>query len=134
MPGNAGGGSQAVTENVGPGADDLSVDALLVEPGAPRSDRLDQTGKERPHLEAVVEMQRRRRAVGFNEPHADLLAAGGDRIDQLRRNVVGMNVDRHAVPLGFMLGECGGDAWRRNQRAGGRRMSATVLRTALTMF
>jgi hypothetical protein len=30
--------------------------------------------------------------------HADVLATGGDCIDQLRRNVVGVNVDRHAVP------------------------------------
>jgi hypothetical protein len=42
-------------------------------------------------------MQRRRRGAGSHEPHADLLAAAGDRVDQLRRNVVGMNVDRHAL-------------------------------------
>ena len=98
MPGDACVGGKAVAEYVRPGADDLRLDALLVEPGAPLGDRLDQARKERAHLEAVVEMQRRRRRARLHQPHADLLAAAVDCIDQLRRNVVGVNVDRHAVP------------------------------------
>ena len=74
------------------------IDALLVEPCEPLADRLDQARKERTHLEAVVEVQRRRRSARLHQLHADVLAAGGDCIDQLRRNVVGVNVDRHAVP------------------------------------
>ncbi|TMJ35561.1 MAG: hypothetical protein E6G86_19980 [Alphaproteobacteria bacterium] len=97
MPGDTGISGKAVAEDVGPGADDLSLDALRVEPGAPLGDRLDQARKERPHLEPVIKMQRRRRAVRFNDANADLLAAGNDRVDQLRWDVMGMNVDWHAA-------------------------------------
>jgi hypothetical protein len=85
---------QAIGENVRPGADDLTVDALLGQPGPARRGRLDQPRKERPHLEAVIELQ------GFaarwaGEPDPDVGAARPDRGDELRRYVMGMNVDRH---------------------------------------
>src|SRR5438093_2959563 len=97
MPRDTSIGGKAVAEDVRPGADDLSLDALHVEPGAPLGHRLDQARKERPHLEPVIKMQRRRRAVRFNDANADLLAAGNDRVDQLRWDVMGMNVDWHAA-------------------------------------
>src|SRR5260370_29776112 len=98
---------KAVAEKLRPGADDLLIDALLIEPGAPLGDGFDQAWKERAHLEAIVEMQRRRRGAGSHQPHADLLAAAGDRVDQLRRNVVGMNVDRHALSSDFVWRSAG---------------------------
>src|SRR5438132_1008306 len=108
MPRDTGIGGKAVTEDVRPGADDLSLDALRVEPGAPLGDGLDQARKERPHLEPVIKMQRRRRAVRFNDANADLLAAGDDRVDQLRWNVMGMNIDRHA-PSGSVCRSAAGE-------------------------
>src|SRR5262249_39374054 len=66
MPGDARVGGKAIAEYIWPGADDLSVDTLRVQPSAPLGDGLDQARKKRPYLEAVIEMQRRRRAVGFN--------------------------------------------------------------------
>src|SRR5262249_26649049 len=96
MPGDTRVGDKAVAEYIGPGADDLSIDTLRVEPSAALGNWLDQARKERPYLEAVIEMQRRRRVVGLNEPHADLSTAGGDCVDQWRRNVMRMSVDRHA--------------------------------------
>src|SRR5262245_60452627 len=96
MPGDARVGGKTVAKYIGPGADDLSLDPLRIEPSAPLGDGLVQARKDRPYLKAVIEMQGRRRAVGFNYPHPDLSTAEGDCVDQLRRNVVGMNVNRHA--------------------------------------
>ena len=97
VPGDAGLERQPVAENVRPGADDLQVDALLVEPGLAVGHRLDEPREERPHLEAVVELQRRRRRVGTHKLDADVPAARLDGGDQLRRHVVGVNVNRHAI-------------------------------------
>ncbi len=96
MPSGARVRRKAVAEYVGPGADDLPVDALLVEPNVPLRDRLDQPRKERPDLEPVIEMQRRRGAGRARQTHPDVLSARVDCIEQLRRNVVGVNVNRHA--------------------------------------
>src|SRR5262249_13414800 len=86
MPGDAGVGGKAVPEWAGPGADDLLIDALLVEPGAPRRAGFDRAKKDGAPLEAVVKMHRRWRGAGWHQAHADLLAAGDDGVDQLRRN------------------------------------------------
>ena len=99
VPGGARLGGQAITEDVGPGADDLQIDALLIEPGVALRHRFDQPRKERTDLEAVVEMQRGRRALRPHQPHADVRAARVDGGDQLRRHVVGVNVDRHEASL-----------------------------------
>jgi hypothetical protein len=45
VPGDAGVGGKTVAEYVGPGADDLLIDSLRVEPGASCGDRLDRRGK-----------------------------------------------------------------------------------------
>src|SRR5262249_13656962 len=107
VPGDTRLGGKTIAKYVGPGADDLSLDALCVEPSASCGGRLDEPGEERPHLEAVIEMQRRRGPGGMRQPYPDLLAARLDCLDQLRRDVMGMNVDRHAV-LQILLGEVAG--------------------------
>src|SRR5262249_56056976 len=96
-----GGGGKEERGWVGAGGGVGVRGALRVEPSAPLGHRFDQAREERPHLEAVVEMHRRRRGTRSHQPHADRLAAVLERVDQLRRNVVGMNGDRHALPLGF---------------------------------
>jgi hypothetical protein len=101
MPLHAGIAAKAVAEDIRPGADDLQIDALLVEPDVPLRDRLDEARKERPDLEAIGELQRRRGVARFHQRNADVLAAGRDRVERLRRNVVGVDVDRHGTPLAY---------------------------------
>ena len=60
------------------------------------------------------------------------LPSRSDRVDQLRRDVVGMNVDRHAGSLTDHMAKT--SRWERQARAPARRISAAVLRTALMMF
>ena len=97
-----------------------SVDALLVEPGVPLRDRLDQARKERPHLEAVIEVQRRR-APNRWQPHPYVLAA----CSRSRRSVVaGRNGHgrRSACGSSATLGEHGQSAMLGDARAVGYRM------------
>ncbi len=60
------------------------------------ADSLHQLGKERPHLEAVLEGQRRRLGA-VDDLDADILG-GADPRDQLGRHVMGVNVDGHLLP------------------------------------
>jgi hypothetical protein len=55
MPGDTCVCGKAVTENIRPGTDDLQVDALLIQPGAPLLDRFDQARKEWADLEPTIE-------------------------------------------------------------------------------
>ncbi len=66
---------------------------LLVHPFVAFRDGLDQARKERPHLEAVVEAERLLAAVGGREADADVAAFAFDRGDELRRDVMGVDVD-----------------------------------------
>ena len=102
VPGDARVDGEAVAENVRPSADDLQVDALLVEPSAPLRDRLDQPREERANLESVIERQSRRPPGGRrHQAYPYVFASGGDRVDQLRWNIMGVDIDRHAAPLRF---------------------------------
>ena len=75
------------------------VDSLLVQPLLPCRNRFDQPREEWPHAEAIVEPQRRLRSGGCREADADVRSGFFDRGEQLRRHVVGMNVNRHALLL-----------------------------------
>ena len=68
---------------------------LLVHPFVALGDRLDEAREERPHLEAVVEAERLLAAVGGREADADVGASAFDRGDELRRDVMGVDVDGH---------------------------------------
>src|SRR5262249_56837157 len=61
VPGDAGVERQAVAENVRPGADDLALDALLVEPGEALRYRLDQARAKGARPEPLVGMKCRTR-------------------------------------------------------------------------
>ena len=93
VPGDAGVVRQAIAEDVRPGADDLMVDVLLVHPFVAFRHGLDEAREERPHLEAVVEAERLLAAVGGREADADGAAFAFDRGDELRRDVMGVDVD-----------------------------------------
>jgi hypothetical protein len=95
VPGDALFARQAVGEDVRPGADDLMIDALLIEPLVALGHRFDKAREKRPHLEAVAELQRLLAALGRRERDADLLALVLDCGDEMRRDVMGMRVDRH---------------------------------------
>src|SRR6266536_2342260 len=88
---------KAVTEHVGPNREHLPVDALLGHPREAPLYGLDQRFEERPQLQPVVELQRA--ATGgrlLHERHAELRGARFQRLEDARRNVVGVNVGRHA--------------------------------------
>ena len=90
---------QAIAEDVRPGADDLMVDPLFVHPFVAFGHGLDQAREERPHLEAVVEAERLLAAVGGREADADGAAFAFDRGDELRRDVMGVDVDGQWSPM-----------------------------------
>ncbi len=104
MPGDAGVARQAVAEDVWPGADDLEIDALRIEPGMAFRHRLDEPREERPHLETVREAQRGRRSRCLLQRDADVLATRGDGGEELWRHVMGMDVDGHGAPLAEVSG------------------------------
>ena len=95
VPGDTVLAGQAIAEDVGPGADDLMVDVLFVHPFVALGDGLDKAREERPDLEAVVEAQRLLAAVGGGEADAMAVPRAFDRGDELRRDVVGVDVDGH---------------------------------------
>ena len=70
---------------------------LFVHPFVAFRHGLDQAREERPHLEAVVEAERLLAAVGGREADADGAAFAFDRGDELRRDVMGVDVDGHSV-------------------------------------
>jgi len=89
---------EAVPEDVGPGTDDLQVDVLLVEPFDPLSHGLDQAREERPYLEPVVKLKRRRSAVHRQKPNAQPAAVCRDGVEELGWHEMGMGVDGQGVP------------------------------------
>ena len=62
-------------------------------------DGLDQARKERPNLKAIVERERVLAAFGGRETHADIFPVALDRGEELRGNVMGVNVDGHSLLL-----------------------------------
>jgi len=92
MPGDPSLGREAVAVNVGPRRHELIIDVFLVEPRGALRDGLDQFGKERAHLEAIVEVQRRGGCI-LDQPHAELRAPVPCDGNQLGRHVMRVNVD-----------------------------------------
>ena len=94
VPARRNGARQPIGKNVGPHREHLAGDALRRHPVDALLDGLDELGKERPHLQSIVEMERtlrRRLDQGDAEILRPLLQSGDDAMG----HVMGVNVDRH---------------------------------------
>ena len=105
VPRGAGIAGQSIAIDVRPGRHELPIKPLPVEARAAKLRGFHQLRKERPHLETIIEGYGRRLAViGREKPDPDLSAAIRDRGNQLRRNIMGMNIDGHGASLFLFVG------------------------------
>src|ERR1700748_2865471 len=97
MPMQRSGAIEMGTEDVAPAREHLAADTGRVHGCETFVYRLHQFGEERPDLRAVVEMDSALAIRPVLQRQPELFRARLQRLEQMRWNIMGVNVDRHRL-------------------------------------